>query len=231
MGGMFGAIGILAAINQRCITGEGQYLQSALFENVAFLMAQHMLEGYATGQPVKPMPDRIRAWALYDNFKTKDGELVFVGVVTDTQWKVFCDSFGLTELFNDPSLKTNPQRVEARPRILPIVSEIFSKMGKQELMDRCEKLGLPFAPIAKPEDLFDDKHLNASGGLAPVRLNNGVKTKVPVLPLEMDGQRFGTRLDIPHVGEHTREVLKSVGYGDAEVEKLVSGKVVAASAR
>ena len=231
MGGMFGAIGILAAINQRYITGEGQYLQSALFENVAFLMAQHMLEGYATGQPVKPMPDRIRAWALYDNFKTREGELVFVGVVTDTQWKVFCESFGLTELFNDPSLKTNPQRVEARPRILPIVSEIFSKMGKQELMDRCEKLGLPFAPIAKPEDLFEDKHLNASGGLAPVRLNNGVKTKVPVLPLEMDGQRFGTRLDIPHVGEHTREVLKSVGYGDAEVEKLVSGKVVAASAR
>jgi crotonobetainyl-CoA:carnitine CoA-transferase CaiB-like acyl-CoA transferase len=226
MGGMFGAIGILAAINQRGITGEGQYLQSALYENVAFLMAQHMLEGYATGQPVKPMPDRIRAWALYDNFKTKDGELVFVGVVTDTQWKVFCESFGLTELFNDPSLKTNPQRVEARPRILPIVSEIFSKMGKQELMDRCEQLGLPFAPIAKPEDLFEDKHLNASGGLAPVRLNNGVKTKVPVLPLEMDGQRFGTRLDIPHVGEHTREVLASIGYSADALEALAAAKTV-----
>ncbi|MBY0265731.1 MAG: CoA transferase, partial [Burkholderiales bacterium] len=175
-----------------------------------------------------PMPDRIRAWALYDNFKTKEGELVFVGVVTDTQWKVFCESFGLMDLFNDPLHKTNPQRVEARPRILPVVSEIFAKMGKQELMDRCEKLGLPFAPIAKPEDLFDDKHLNASGGLTPVRLNNGVKTKVPVLPVEMNGQRFGTRLDIPHVGEHTREVLKSVGYAEAEIEGLVSSKVVAA---
>ena len=203
-------------------------MQSALFENNAFLMGQHMLEGFATGQPVKPMPDRIRAWALYDNFKTREGELVFVGVVTDTQWKVFCESFGLTELFNDPVLKTNPQRVEARPRILPIVTEIFSKMGKQELMDRCEKLGLPFAPIAKPEDLFDDPHLNASHGLTPVTLNNGVKSKVPVLPIEMDGQRFGTRSDIPQIGEHTRDVLKSVGYSEAEVEKLVGGNVVTA---
>ncbi len=231
MGGVFGAVAILAALNQRHATGKGQYVQSALFENNAFLVAQHMLEGFATGKPVKPMPDRIRAWALYDNFKTKEGELVFVGVVTDTQWKVFCESFGLTDLLRDPALKTNPQRVEARPQILPIVTEIFAKMGKQELMDRCEKLGLPFAPIAKPEDLFDDPHLNASRGLTPVTLNNGVKTKVPVLPIEMDGQRFGTRIDIPQVGEHTREVLKSVGYGDAEVDGLISGKVVAASTR
>jgi len=94
-------------------------------------------------------------------------------------------------------------------------------------MDRCEKLGLPFAPIAKPEDLFEDKHLNASGGLTTVTLNNGVKSKVPVLPIEMDGQRFGTRIDIPQIGEHTREVLKSVGYGAAEIEKMIGSKVVA----
>ncbi len=100
-------------------------------------------------------------------------------------------------------------------------------MGKQELMDRCEKLGLPFAPIAKPEDLFDDPHLNASRGLTPVTLNNGVKTKVPVLPIEMDGERFGTRIDIPQIGEHTREVLKSIGYGDGDVDRMISSKVVA----
>src|SRR5205823_1246191 len=117
---------------------------------------------------------------------TSDGELVFVGVVSDTQWKVFCEAFGLTELMADPALKTNPQRVEARPRIMPIVSAIFAKMTKQALMDKCESLGLPFAPIAKPEDLFDDPHLNASDGLTPVTLLNGAKTKVPILPIEMD---------------------------------------------
>jgi crotonobetainyl-CoA:carnitine CoA-transferase CaiB-like acyl-CoA transferase len=186
------------------------------------------MEGLATGKPVSPMPDRIRAWALYDNFKTREGELVFVGVVTDTQWKIFCESFGLLELLADPQLKTNPQRVEARPRIIPIVSSIFEKMGKQELMDRCEQLGLPFAPIAKPEDLFEDPHLNASGGLTPVTLPNGVKTKVPNLPIEMDGARFGTRLDIPGIGQHTREVLSELGYSPVEVERMVAGKIVRA---
>ena len=229
MGGMFGAIAILAALHQRRSTGKGQYVQSALFENNAFLMAQHMMEGLMTGKPVTPMPDRVRAWALYDNFKTRDGELVFVGVVTDTQWKVFCEAFGLADLLADPALATNPQRVEARPRILPIVSKIFSGMTKQELMDKCEALGLPFAPIAKPEDLFEDPHLNASGGLAPVTLLNGKKTKVPILPIEMDGMRFGTRLDVPRVGEHTRELLTGLGCSTETIRQLIADKVVVAT--
>jgi crotonobetainyl-CoA:carnitine CoA-transferase CaiB-like acyl-CoA transferase len=229
MGGMFGAIAILAALHQRSRTGKGQYVQSALFENNAFLMAQHMMEGLATGKPITPMPDRIRAWAVYDNFKTRDGELVFVGVVTDTQWKVFCEAFGLADLLADPALKTNPQRVEARPRILPIVAGLFGGMTKQELMDKCESLGLPFAPIAKPEDLFDDPHLNASGGLTPVTLPDGTKTKVPNLPIEMDGMRFGTRLDLPRVGEHTRELLASLGYREDDVQRLITQRIVHAA--
>jgi crotonobetainyl-CoA:carnitine CoA-transferase CaiB-like acyl-CoA transferase len=226
MGGMFGAIAILAALHQRGRTGRGQYVQSALFENNAFLMAQHMMEGLATGKPVSPMPDRVRAWALYDNFKTRDGELVFVGVVTDTQWKVFCEAFGLRDMLLDPALKTNPQRVEARPRIVPVVSAIFAGMTKQELMDRCEALGLPFAPIARPEDLFDDPHLNASGGLTPVTLPNGVRAKVPSLPIEMDGARFGTRMDLPAVGAHTREILDQLGYSAGEIDRLAADRVV-----
>jgi len=229
MGGMFGAIAILAAIHQRHATGEGQYVQSALYENNVFLMAQHMMEGLMTRKPVVPMPDRIRAWALYDNFKTSDGELVFVGVVTDTQWKVFCEAFDLQKLLADETLKTNPQRVEARPRILPIVTAIFAAMTKQQLMDKCETLGLPFAPIAKPEDLFDDPHLQASGGLTPVTLLNGEKTRVPVLPIEMDGQRFGARLDVPRVGEHTREVLAGLGYDADAIDRLFGAGVVAAN--
>ena len=225
MGGMFGAIAILGALHQRKSTGQGQYVQSGLYENCAFLMGQHMLEGHATGKPVTAMPDRIRAWALYDNFKTSDGELVFVGVVSDGQWKVFCEAFALQALLAEPDLKTNPQRVIARPRILPIVQALFAKMTKADLMAQCDALGLPFAPIAKPEDLFDDPHLNA-GGLTPVTLLNGIKSKVPNLPIEMDGVRFGTRLDIPAAGEHTREVLLGLGYTAVDLDGLTENGIL-----
>ena len=229
MGGMFGAIAILAALHQRRSTGRGQQVMSGLFENNAFLMAQHMMEAIITGKAATPMPDRIRAWAIYDVFKTSDGEHIFVGVVTDTQWKVFCDAFGLEHLLSDPTLLTNPQRVDARDRIIPIVAGLFVKLTKQEVMDRCEALGLPFAPIARPEDLWDDPHLNASGGLAPVTLSNGKKTKVPLLPVEMDGKRFSTRLEVPRTGEHTRELLAGLGYEKEEIAKLVEDRVVARS--
>ena len=228
MGGMFGAIAILAAIRERGETGRGQYVKSALFENCAFLMGQHMMEGFMTGKPVAPMPDRIRAWAVYDTFRTADGERVFVGVVTDTQWKIFCEAFGLKGLLADPSLATNPQRVEARSRIIPIVTKIFGAMTKQQVLDKCEELGLPYAPIARPEDLFDDPHLKASGGLVDLTLLNGVSTQVPALPIEMDGKRFGTRLDLPQVGAHTREVLAGLGYTGAEIGRLVDQGVVRA---
>ncbi len=222
MGGMFAAIAILSAFIERGSTGRGQHVKSALFENCAFLMGQHMTEGFMTGKAVVPMPDRIRAWAVYDTFKASDGEMVFVGVVTDTQWKIFCDAFDLQDLLADPSLKTNPQRVEARPRVIPIVTALFAKMTKAELLAKCEKLGLPFAPITRPEDLFHDPHLIASGGLADITLMNGIKTQVPIMPIEMDGRRFSTRLDLPKVGEHTRELLTSLGYAPQDIERLIA---------
>ncbi len=229
MGGMFGAIAVLAALYQRKATGKGQEVKSALFENNVFLVAQHMMEGLMTGAPALPMPDRIRAWAVYDTFKTADGGQVFVGVVTDTQWKVFCEAFGRDDLLADPSLQTNPQRVEARPRIIPIVSGIFGKLTKQELMARCDELGLPFAPIAKPEDLFDDPHLNAPGNMTDITLPNGRKTRVPILPIEMDGQRFGARLDLPRVGQHTRELMARLGYAPQEIERLIAAGIARAA--
>jgi crotonobetainyl-CoA:carnitine CoA-transferase CaiB-like acyl-CoA transferase len=229
MGGMFGAIAILAAICERRQTGKGQYVQSALFENCAFLMGQHMMEGFMTGKPVVPMPDRIRAWAVYDTFKTSDGEQMFVGIVTDTQWKRFCDALNRSDWLSDPALKTNPQRVEQRPRIIPEVTTLFAKMTKCELIELCEKLGLPYAPIAKPEDLFTDPHLSASGGLADITLLNGVKTQVPALPVQMDGRRFGTRLDLPRVGEHTRELLRELGYSPTQTQDLIDRNIVAGS--
>ena len=81
----------------------------------------------------------------------------------------------------------------------------------------------------RPEDLFNDPHLVASGGFAEITLMNGTKTQVPMLPIEMDGRRFRTRLDLPKVGEHTREMLAALGYSQQDIERLIAGGVAHAA--
>ena len=229
MGGMFGAIAILAALHERASTGRGQFVQSALFENNVFLVAQHMMQYAVTGKPAAPMPSRLSAWAIYDVFDTADAGQLFVGVVSDTQWKVFCERFGMTELAGDASLATNNQRVHARARMLPLVRARFAQMSKAELMDACERAGLPYAPIVRPEELFDDPHLNASGGFAEITLADGRRVKTPKLPIEMDSRRFGTELDVPLPGSHTRDLLAELGYTAAMVDQLLQHDVIGAA--
>ncbi len=219
-GGMFGVIGILAALEERHRTGKGQYVKSSLYETTAYLVGQHMAQYAVTGTPARPMPARISSWAIYDVFETADDDHVFVGVVSDTQWVVFCKAFGLDDLADNPDYATNPERVKRRDTLMPKVRELFIQYTKLELMEKLEKTGLPFAPIAKPQDLIDDPHLNAAGGMLEVTLENGDKAKLPAMPVEMNGERLGIRTDLPKIGEHTAEVLKDLGYNDAEVEAL-----------
>lgn len=226
-GGMFGAMGVLAALEQRHRTGKGQHVTSSLFESTVFLVGQHMAQYVVTGSPAAPMPVRISAWAVYDIFETADDDAVFVGVVSDSQWLTFCRDFGFDELLADESLRANNRRVEARERIIPIVREAFKKMTRAELMQKLETSGLPFAPIAKPEDMFEDPHLMASGGLLDITLPDGTDTRLPALPIEMHGERFAALRNPPRSGEHTVEVLQEAGYSEADIDALIAGGVAA----
>ena len=210
MGGMFAAIGILAAVQERHVTGRGRHVQSGLFENNVLLMAQHMAQFAVLGTEAPPMSVRQVAWPIYDLFETSDAGQVFVGVVTDTQWRLFCTEFSLPDLAADPALLTQQQRVASRARVLPVVGAALRQYTRAALMEKCERLGLPFAPITRPIELFDDAHLNASGGLVPVTLPNGTETKLPALPLSFDGERPVQRTGLPAVGEHTAEIMAEV---------------------
>jgi crotonobetainyl-CoA:carnitine CoA-transferase CaiB-like acyl-CoA transferase len=233
-GGMFGAVGVIAALHQRNTTGQGQNVVASLYESTVFLVGQHMAQMAVTGKPAAPMPVRVSAWAIYQVFETADDQQVFVGVVSDKQWKDFCTAFELHDLAADHSFDTNNDRVKHKERLVPLIQATFRKYNKQQLMDKLEKTGLPFAPIARPEDLFDDPHLAASEGLVPITISDGPlageKTRLPALPLEMDGHRFGVHRDVPRAGQHSREVLREAGYTEAEIGALLSRKIVAGPA-
>jgi crotonobetainyl-CoA:carnitine CoA-transferase CaiB-like acyl-CoA transferase len=219
-GGMFGVIGILAAIEQRHRTGRGQKVTSALFETTVYLVGQHMAQKAVTGQAAKPMPVRISAWAIYDVFETADNDQVFVGIVSDGLWEKFCAAFGQRELGANPEFKTNSQRVRARETLLPQVRALFKTFTKAELIAKLERTGLPFAPIGKPEEMFDDPHLLASGGLVDVTLSDGRRTKLPSLPIEMDGRRPSQGGALASVGEHTDVLLAGLGLPEAEIAAI-----------
>lgn len=231
MGGMFGAIGALGALIQRGITGRGQEVQSALFENNVFLVGQHMLQFAMTGQPAAPMPARISPWAVYDVFTVKNGEQIFISAVSDAQWTTFCDVFGLTDLKSDPRYASNNDRVRERPTLMPILRERLGRYSATELGSLMEANKLPYAPIRKPEELFDDEHLLATGGLADITLPDGEHagetSKATLFPFTMDGQRLGVRLSPPVLGAHTDELLNALGLDADAVRALREADAVA----
>ncbi len=237
MGGMFGAIGVLAALRRRDATGEGGEVTSSLFENNVLLMAQHMMQFAVTGTAAAPMPERISAWAVYDVFTVKDGGQIFLAAVSDGQWRQLCEAFGLADLRDDPRLATNNDRVRARDWLLPRLRACFAGFSAGDLAARFDALGLPYAPITRPQDLFDDPQLQATGGLAPVTVpadassaGRAVQTRAPLLPLAIDGARLPLRAGPPACGAHTRQVLRALGYDEAAIDALKRAGVIAMAA-
>lgn len=225
-GGMFGVIGILAALEERHRTGKGQKVIASLFETTVYLVGQHMAQYAVTGKPAAPMPARISAWAIYDVFETRD-DPIFIGVVTDALWEKFCKLFGLDDLWADEGLRKNNDRVLARDRIMPQIRELVAGFTREEIISKLEGTGLPFAPIGKPEELFDDPHLTVSNGLESVVFENGTATQLPTLPLTMNGNRFNVASRIEAAGKDSHAVLAELGYSEQEVEDFVQSGAVA----
>lgn len=228
-GGMFAAMGAIVALYDRQKTGKGTFIKSALFETTAFIMGQHMAYAALTEGPVPPMPARVSAWSIYRLFETKDTDQVFIGIISEKHWQQFCEAFGRRDWFEDERLKTNNDRIREREWFLPEVEKLIKQYTKQEVIDICDKAGICFAPIARPEDLFEDPQLNQGAlGLLETTFPSGEKAKMPRLPVQIGSYDFGKRSDPPAViGAHTRQVLESIGYNSDEIRELAAKKIIA----
>ncbi|MDX2156777.1 MAG: CaiB/BaiF CoA-transferase family protein [Hyphomicrobiaceae bacterium] len=233
MGAVFGVIAVQAALRERDLTGKGQRVSSALFESAAFLMASHMSGIVATGQEMPPMPARRGAWAIYEVFACKDGEL-FIGVTSDQQWARFVEEFGLQALAADPRLATNLMRVGEREWLIPRLKEVIAPLAKAQVAERLERCACSWAPVGKPSDLFEDAHLMATSGLIETFVNRaggaeGKPVKLPAMPFAFhEDQRLGLRCHAPTLGQHNAEVLAEAGYSAAEIAGMVKKKVLVA---
>jgi crotonobetainyl-CoA:carnitine CoA-transferase CaiB-like acyl-CoA transferase len=226
-GGMFGVIGILTALHERARTGEGQRVKSALFETTAFLVGQHMAYAAFQDEPIPPMPARVSAWSVYQPFDTADDEAVFIGIISEKHWERFCEAFDRADLLEDDRFQSNNDRIEHRDALIPDLEAMIADMETEEVVRRCEEAHIPFAPVARPEDLFDDPHLNAGRGLLETTFGGGVETKVPRLPVEVDEYDFGLRNDPPHdVGTDTASILAELGYDEDAIDRLREDGVV-----
>jgi crotonobetainyl-CoA:carnitine CoA-transferase CaiB-like acyl-CoA transferase len=228
MGGTYGALGIILALRERDQTGEGALVENGLFETAAFLMGQHMAYSAISQEPVPPMAARISPWSVYRQFETSDEQRVFVGITSDKHWQRFCQSFDRQDLLLDESLATNDDRIAARDRLLPELEAMFAAMTLTEIVNRCETAEIPFSPIARPEDLFEDPQLNAGNSLVTVLLPDGRQTKLPRLPLALDGNRAELRSEAPTIGQHTRTLLIELGYGQEAIDELHESQIVVA---
>jgi crotonobetainyl-CoA:carnitine CoA-transferase CaiB-like acyl-CoA transferase len=225
-GGMFGFIGVLLALLERERTGEGKLVKAALFETVAFLMGQHMAYATQIDHAVPPMPARVSAWSIYQVFDTSDGEKIFIGIISEKHWERFCSAFGWQDWLNDERLRDNQRRIEHRAWFLPALEERLRGLTRADIARACEAAHIPFAPIARPEDLFDDPQLNAGGSLLNIVMPNGVETKLPKTPLEYEGLVQRVRHQPPDIGAHTAEILRAAGYAEADIAQLAQQNII-----
>ena len=227
-GGMFGVIGILAALQERHGSGRGRHVSSSLFETTAFMVGQHIAQQAVLGEEPLPMSVRSSAWSVYDIFSCRDGDPVFVGVVSDSLWQRFCQEFRLDDFGANRELDSNNQRVQQRAVIIPRIQDLFATLGKEELMARLDRAGVPFAPINKPIDLVSDPHLLQGGALVDVALDNGETIKLPGLPLEFDGEKSVQRKPLPQPGQGARAHLRALGFSEPDLDRLVTQGVMVA---
>ncbi|MEC8773679.1 MAG: CaiB/BaiF CoA-transferase family protein [Pseudomonadota bacterium] len=217
-GGLFGAFAAMGALMERQNSGKGRDIRVGLFESGLLFAAQHMVQFELEGTSPPPMPERDFSWPVYDIMETADGRQIFVGAVTEGQWDALCGYLGLDELLADARLQSRMDQINARSWTIPIVEKAIGERNYRQLLEDFENLGIPFSPINKPSELFEDPHVLRDGGLVRSNMADGRTFRAPALPFEFAGRLLSASGDLPSIGQETNRILRELGLSDAEFE-------------
>ena len=156
-----------------------------------------------------------------------------MAAVSDTPWTLSCPEFDLTDLASDARLASNHLRLQVRDGLMPVLRQRFAGLSAADLGQRFEAIGLPCAPITRPQVLFDNAHLLANSGLAPISVpadassaGHRVASRAALLPQALDGQRQRQRTDPPGNGQYTPALLRSLCYRGGEIDALREAGVI-----
>jgi crotonobetainyl-CoA:carnitine CoA-transferase CaiB-like acyl-CoA transferase len=233
----YGIVGILAALYRREQTGEGDCIESGLYETIVFWISQYLTTAQMTG--ANPLPRGARAsgmgkamgWGVYQLFDTREGKPVFIAVTGNRHWAGLCDALGFADWKDAPEFNNNRKRSAEKRRIAERIATVVRTLSYEDITARLYEALVPYAPVGTPLDIVNERHLEEGQYWLPLKV--GDKTlKAAKLPLAMlESRDFEIREQPAYLGEHTDAILGELGYTNEKIEALKTRKVVRRSGK
>jgi crotonobetainyl-CoA:carnitine CoA-transferase CaiB-like acyl-CoA transferase len=223
-GGMYAALGILAALMAREKTGKGQLVDTSLFEaGVAWgMMAglNYFADGSIQGRMGSASPQN----APYQAFTVKDGAFT-MGTGNDVLWEKFCDVFNMTYLLQDERYKDNASRVENQASLAAEIEKVLKNYTVEECLEKLDSVGIPCGPINSIDKVMNDSQVKARGIIWDIE--HPVAGKIPNIgfPVIFSDTPCMKRSYPPQLGEHSREILREIKFSEEEINTFIAAGV------
>lgn len=218
--GLYAAVGILMAINERQKSGKGQFLETTLFETGLAVMHPHSSNYFFTGKTPVPQGNPHPSLAPYESLQTRDG-LIFIGIGNDGTFRKLCKEVGKPELGTDPRFATNGNRITNRAALRAELEDVFKNLDREPLCDRLLAAGLPAGPIQSIDKALDGEQAKHRGLVLQKDWYKGVAS-----PIRFERTKASLRHTPPGFSQHAGEILSEAGFKQADIDALVASGVV-----